>query len=113
MPRFLYMFGYEGPEEAEVNAATGSDYEVCRAVFIQAEDAAAAVAWGQQVSQRYVSWLFEREGRPRYEWIEANFANWLEREGTNSWDVFKDAPRIDVGEYPAFDHLEGHDSEAT
>ncbi len=75
-------------------------------MFIDAPDSEAALQWGQQISERFVAWLFEREGSGESTWTRTNFANWIEPPGTEEWDAFRDMPTVSVGELPAFDMLE-------
>lgn len=105
VPQFLYIFGYETPEEARSNMVTGSDFESSAALLIDAATATEALQWGRHVSQNFVAWLFQRDGQPDADWTSLEFAHWLEPEGTAAWKTSRNVPHVCVGEVPPFELL--------
>jgi hypothetical protein len=95
MPLYLYRFGFESPRQLRDNAAHGWDDEDSQGVLIEAPDEAAALAWGQEVSERFVQLLFKDE---RVSWRKLGYANWIERD-VETWD---DQQRVSVGTLPDF-----------
>ncbi|HEY2155304.1 MAG TPA: hypothetical protein VGH33_06715 [Isosphaeraceae bacterium] len=47
MADFLFVFGYESPEERRINQVQGTDFESSAAVWIDAPDEAAALQAGR------------------------------------------------------------------
>lgn len=84
MQRYLYVFGFESPEERECNEVEGTDYESSRAVFILAESRNAALVWGQRLACAFVHGLFNGD---RDSWTPQNYANWIEDSPDSEWDL--------------------------
>ena len=107
--QFLYIFGYETPRQRRNNDAHGWDDENSHGVVIEAPDSAAAIRWGEQISQRYVARL---HGRPEVDWGAEGYASFIEDDASRL--VAQEWPRIKVGEFPDFtdwlraDGAEGH-----
>jgi hypothetical protein len=95
MPTFLYRFGYEFPEQMRQNDLHGWDDEDSQGVLIDAENEDAALAWGQEISERFVKLLFADD---RISWRQYNFANWVEPPEL----TWPGQQRVAVGEYPDF-----------
>ncbi len=100
MNKYLYIFGYETPEQQRSNAAHGWDDEDSAAVFIVAEDEQHALEWGHAISQELVSLLFKRQDA---RWDAHRFAAWIDRDyatGSLSADALHAIPIVKRGEYP-------------
>ena len=76
--RYLFCFGYEDPAEHQSNAQEGTDFESSAELWIEAPSEADALAWGAQVAEAFVRYIFERADQTPYSWIEANFAHWID-----------------------------------
>ncbi len=95
MTPFLYKFGFESPRQFRNNAAHGWDDEDSQGVLIDAPDEAAALAWGQEVSERFIKLLFKDEG---VSWQQLRYANWIEPK-VETWP---EQQRVAVGTLPDF-----------
>jgi hypothetical protein len=95
MPVYLYRFGFESPTQFRNNASYGWDDEDSQGVLIEAGDEAAALAWGQAISERFIQLLFHDDA---VSWREMGFANWLEPPG-ESWP---ESQSVTVGQFPDF-----------
>src|SRR5688500_18792382 len=107
MPTFLYTFGFESPRQARNNARSLLwDDEDSQRVLIDADDEAAALSWGQEISERVVKLLCGEDslcGGDRY-------ANWIEPPGEDTSDL----QHVRVTECPAFGPwLEGYEDEVS
>lgn len=100
MSRFLYIFSYQTPQQAAVPNQACPD-ESCHALFIEAESADKALAWGRQISDEFVKRLFSGEG-PR--WSEQDFAHWVEAEPEREYpaEVLQQLKAVGYGEFPQF-----------
>lgn len=96
---FLFMFGYESPNEHESNRTTGSDFESTGLLRIVASDEQHAKAWGEEVAERFVSMLHRD---PALSWKQKGYAAWIESEPDEHlrkrWGSL---PLVRVGEYPS------------
>ena len=91
---YLYIFGYETPRQRRNNATHGWDDEDSHGVLIDAPDESSALAWGDQIAQRYISVLFDGQ----VDWLADRYASFIELEvGDIDW------PRVPMGEFPPFD----------
>jgi hypothetical protein len=61
MAIYLYRFGFESPNQFRNNAAHGWDDEDSQGVLIEAADEASALAWGREISERFIQLLFQDE----------------------------------------------------
>ena len=102
MPRFLYRFGYENPNERRLNEREKTDFESSTACFIEAPDADAALEWGREVSQAFVRWLFLLHGESPPDWKQAGFAHWIDTEPV-PWP--SSLPCVTPGQLPDFEAL--------
>ncbi len=81
MADFLFVFGYESPEEWKTNQEQGTDYESSEAVWISAEDEAAALTVGRSHAERWVKDLFRKHEVEAYPgWLVSGYAYWIEHE---------------------------------
>jgi len=74
---FLFMFGFESPSEHFSNENNGTDFESSWALWISADNADAALAWGRCVAEEFVCRLFEQAGDGSRSWTEDGFAHWI------------------------------------
>jgi hypothetical protein len=95
MPLYLYVFGFESPWQLRNNDAQGWDHEDSQGVLIDAADEAAALAWGQEISERFIKLLFRNQ---EISWRDRGYANWIETPA-GTWP---DQQRVTVGEFPDF-----------
>lgn len=75
MTWFRYTFGYETPQQAQLNARNGWDDEDSATLLIEAPSEVEAVAWGRQVAEAFVARLYA----PALEsWSAGGFADDIE-----------------------------------
>jgi hypothetical protein len=95
---YLFVFGYESPSERESNRTAGTDQESMAMVRILAADEAQAMAWGEEIAERFFSLLHQDSG---LSWKQAGFASWIESEPDEyirqHWATL---PLVRLGEYP-------------
>lgn len=97
---YLYVFGYETPEEERCNRTMSTDFESSAMLRILAEDEAAALDWGREVSEAFVKALFQD---PSVSWKAAGFACWIERTPDESSRTrWESIPVVAVGQLPDF-----------
>lgn len=102
MAEFLFAFGYETPTQHRNNEAHGWDDEDSHAVFIDAPDGDAAMAWGREIAESFVERLWSARGEKGYSWKAAGFAHWIETDPERITAARKyGCPRVAVGEHPA------------
>ena len=88
MADFLFVFGYESPEEWRTNQQQGTDYESSEAVWISAADEAAALMVGRSHAERWVKDLFRKHEVEAYpDWAASDYANWIEHEPLGRFSV--------------------------
>jgi hypothetical protein len=95
MPLYLYRFGFESPRQLRNNDSHGWDDEDSQGILIEADNEASALAWGQEISERFFQHLFKNES---VSWRQLGYANWIEPPG-EAWD---DQQRVAVGTLPDF-----------
>jgi len=79
MAKYLFVYGYEAPDDWARNALHGSDDESSDAVWIHARSEAEALDAGCAYAQRRVSALFAARPPSAFPgWIEAGYAHWIE-----------------------------------
>lgn len=101
---FLYIFGYEDPIDRKVNSEVNTDYESSEVIRILAEDEQEALAWGREISEKFIQYLFKDS---QISWKNDGFASWIE----NNPDEYlckqlESFPIVKVGRYPDFEALE-------
>jgi hypothetical protein len=94
VPTFHYGFGFESPRQARNNAAHGWDDEDSQAVLIDADDEASALAWGHEISERFIKILFRDD---RVSW-QNRFSSWIEPPN----QPWPEQQRVAVGVFPDF-----------
>jgi len=99
----LFCFGYESPAEFRCNSANGTDDESGTAVWIASVSEEQALEWGRVIAERFVSWLFEHQGRAGYTWTDA-FAHWVETDPDRLRAAGR-LPVVSVGTLPNFSEL--------
>ena len=75
--------------------------ESSEAVFIEAESGDQALAWGREISAKYVRQLF---GDGPVDWKSMNFAHWVESEPQKEYPtaILEKVPVVAYGSYPDF-----------
>lgn len=91
---YVFQFGYETPQQQAANAAHGWDDESSQWLVIEATDEAAALAWGQEVAERFVRELGSGS------WRAGKFAHWVEPLSVCPWATGR--PPVVVGHFPEF-----------
>jgi hypothetical protein len=77
MTRFLFIFGFESPEEHVANQL-GSDFESSHAVWVRASSAEEAMLIGRSYADEFVAKLYRGEQMPTMpSWTDQNFAHWI------------------------------------
>ena len=102
MPHYLYIFGFNTPEQIEDWEKHRWDAEDSEAAFIEASSEAEALAWGREVSREFVRRLYGTQG---LNWRETDYANWIEAAPETTFspaDLFRICI-IRVGEHPRLD----------
>ncbi|MCX5662970.1 MAG: hypothetical protein NTW19_25070 [Planctomycetota bacterium] len=94
MPTFLYIFGYETPNQARHNTLLGWSDEDSRQLLIDAKDEVEALEWGSKVSDRFIQLLY-RDPRVSSD----GYAQWVEVPP----EPWPDVPRVAVGVMPDFE----------
>jgi hypothetical protein len=94
VPAFVFQFGYESPQQRTANDRSGWDDESSQWVVIDAPDAAAALAWGREVAERFVGQV----GGPS--WRAGGYAHWVEPLSACPWAVGR--PSVALGQLPEF-----------
>jgi hypothetical protein len=95
MSLYLYKFGFESPLQRRNNDAYGLDHEDSQAVLIEAENEAAALAWGQEISEQFIRLLFKNES---VSWMSWGYAKWVEPPG----ETWPGQQTVTVGTFPDF-----------
>jgi hypothetical protein len=57
--KYLFVFGYESPEEWQCNAEQGTDYESSNAVWVTASSKEIALLAGRRFAKDWVRQLFD------------------------------------------------------
>jgi len=104
MAKYLYIFGYQTPEQVVNAARQGIPDEASRALFIEADSPEQALAWGREVSEEFVRRLFPGQ---QVSWKALNFAQWIESAPQTEYpaEILAQLPAIACGSYPDFDRL--------
>ena len=77
MNRYLFIFGYETPEQFKYNSECGTDDEDSIAFFLDAPDEGAAINRGREIAAEFAQRLFAVAGMES-PWSPDNYANWIE-----------------------------------
>lgn len=109
-PAFLFLFGFESPVDHVTNISNGTDFESSWGVWIAAENADAALAWGRQVAEEFVRRLFEQSGSTNRSWTQDGFAHWISDEPSKLERASRDAtiPIVPDGQLPDFSWALNH-----
>jgi len=99
--KYLYIFGYQTPEQLAGAAKDEHAEEASEALFIEAQSAERALAWGREISEEYVHRLFEGQA---VDWKSMHFAHWVENEPQTEYpiDILASLPVVSDGQYPDF-----------
>jgi hypothetical protein len=107
MKPFLYIFGFEDPFDRKSNETVGTDFESSRLIYILADTEVEALAWGHEISERFVAHL---HGDASVSWKQGNFASWIESDANAALSPStRCVPTVYVGEYPDLDRLDRSD----
>lgn len=101
MAHYLFCFGYETPDEWQINHRDGSDLESSNGVWVEAVSKEAAVAAGLGFAEAFVDDLFHKAGQDGYPgWRASGFAYWIEEEPLRRWSglALESMPRIRAGD---------------
>ena len=80
MKRYLFVFGYESPADAEANRV-GSDFETSNAVWVGASSEKEAIQKGRSFVDAFVAKQYlEKKIQQPTRWSEQNFAHWISRD---------------------------------
>lgn len=94
MPKFVFQFGYETPEQEAANALHGWDDEDSQWVIIDAADEESALRWGCEIAERFVDQMGGSS------WRADKFAHWVDPLINCPWAIGRDAAAI--GQLPEF-----------
>ena len=98
MPRYLYIFCYQTPEQESADTRREFADESCEAVFIEAESPEKGLEWGRNISEQFFKTLFGPSAR----WADRNYAHWVESDPEREYplDVLERLPAVPYGTYP-------------
>lgn len=96
MPKYFYRFGYQTPNQYKLSRSLWFEDEDSAGVFIEAADPESALAWGEEISERFIKLLFNNE---RVSWRGTDFYCGIE-EGAEWSDGIA---FVRVGEYPKYE----------
>ena len=77
MNRYLFVFGYETPDQYKHNMRCGADDEDSIAFFLDAPNETSALNRGRQLASDFVRSLFGHAGIES-PWSPKKYANWIE-----------------------------------
>jgi hypothetical protein len=97
MPEYLYVFGYETPNQRRNNAEHGWDEEDCGVVFIVADSEQEALEWGDRVAEAFVRVLYDD---PNETWNRSLYAAGIECPSNFTKEQLQDIPHVNYGEFP-------------
>lgn len=99
MKKYLYVFGYETPQQTAANRQNGWDDEDSQAVFIVANSENEALSWGREISETFVAQLFQDQS---VSWKDMNYAHEIEANPTARYsnDELANIQVIQVGQWP-------------
>ncbi len=107
MPRYLYIFTYQTPEQrAAAGSMPDSAEESSRALFIRADSPEQARAWGAEIAEAFHRTLFADHD---VSWKSLHYSHWVETEPEKEYpkDVLVTLPEVDCGAYPDLGKLRG------
>ena len=80
MTRFLFVFGYESPENSRANIV-GDDAESSNAVWVSAASEEEAIEKGRRFAEEFVAVQFKRAHVASIpSWRAGNFAHWISKD---------------------------------
>lgn len=95
VPKYLYSFGYQTPNQHRLSRSLWFEDEDSAGIFIEADDPESALAWGEEVSERFIKILF---GDDRISWRGMDFYRGI----TEGAEWAREAVFVRVGEYPQY-----------
>ena len=101
---FLYVFGYETPEEEASNQDFGDDFESTGFFRILATSEAEALSWGRELSKWYINFIFGKDSE--LHWDKDWFASWIEKNPDEELNkASKLLKPVNVGEFPEIEDV--------
>ena len=100
MPRYLYIFTYQTPDQwAAAGATPGTPDESSRALFIKADNPEQALTWGSEIAEAFVKCLFTDS---TISWQRLNYDHWLEAQPEQEYpkDILAALPEVNYGQLP-------------
>ena len=88
METYLFVFGYEAPDEWAANRRAGTDDESSFAVWIEADDIEVAERRGRSFAEEWVASLFDDAAVEDFPgWSASGYASWIEADPTRRWSA--------------------------
>ena len=104
MPKYLYLFTYQTPSQRQC-VEDGFAEESSAAVFVEANSPEEAMAWGREISERFVGHLFQGK---QVSWRSLGFESWIEAEPKKEFpsELLERVPVVSCGVFPDFNQLQ-------
>jgi len=108
MNRYLFVFGYETPDQYQYNTESGTDDEDSIAFFLDAHDESSALARGRELAAGFARHIYGAAGMDS-PWTPENYANWIEHNPLQRFSglVLETLPIVKPNETPNFDDWAG------
>ncbi len=101
---YVYVFGYEPPNERRMNDATSWDSESSGYFRIEATSVEEALRWGNELANAYVAHLYGDVEKGR--WSRGQYASWLEDDTSDlTHQAAVLTPLLSVGDYPELEKV--------
>lgn len=97
MREYLYVFGYETPNQRRNNADCGWDDEDCGVVSISADSEREALEWGDRIAESFVRVLYDDSNES---WSREQYAAGIECTSSFTKEQLQDIPHVNYGEFP-------------
>lgn len=91
------------PRERAASIQHDTDDESSAAVWIVADSAENAFAWGEEIAERFVEYLFRNEPASP-SWRGDRFAAWIEEQPDEQ--LYSNQPTVEVGTLPDYQRLQ-------
>jgi hypothetical protein len=104
MPRYLFVFCYQTPEQLARKSVDGFADENSAALFVEADSAELALEWGKEVAEKFMAFL--SSGRSEG-WKAMGYEGWLEADPDLEYPetILATLPTVAVSSYPDFSIL--------
>lgn len=81
MTKFLFIFGYESPNEWSSNAGSEADSELSHAVWVEAPNEQVALTAGRKFAENFVNSMFSTTPELDFPgWLSADYSHWIEHQ---------------------------------